>query len=122
MHQEFVDACLEEVRQAFVGNLEGVGEVEGKACDVGPEEELLLLIVRIGNGVASTGVGEGGAVNVCHVAHPGQEKGNLYVLAAVTSKFPRGETVYFFPLGETDGEADGACICPVLSSYLSQSV
>ena len=83
VHQEFVDAGLHEAVQAGRGDAEGLCQVVGEACDVGPEVELLLFALRIGDGVPAPGVSEGGAVDVGHVAHASEEEGYLNVFAAV---------------------------------------
>jgi len=83
VHQELVDAGLEEAVQAGVGKVEGAGKVEGELGDVCPEVELLFFACGVGDCGAATGVCEGWRVDVCDVSHLGKEEGYLHVFTAV---------------------------------------
>ena len=83
MHEKLVDASLQESVQLPVGNAEGIGKVEAEASHVCPEAELLLFVLRVGDAFPAPRVGEGGVVDVCHLASAGQEEGYLDVFAPI---------------------------------------
>ena len=83
VHQEFMDACLEEAVKMVIVYIEELSQIKRQASGVFPEQEVFLLAVGIGDGLTTAGIGECWSVYVGDFAYMSKEESYLNVLALV---------------------------------------